>query len=166
MATNTIYFGTNREVTGPDHAPGLGDGYNATKPFHYRVGEVPVIRTGDPWRKVDQAYKAGDAFLYEERPAEGDAAAILGSTALFEGFRETMRDDPRDVIVFIHGFSNSFESAMERAAEIRDAYLSPMTDPETGITAARGRREPLVFAFSWPSDARLVLGEGGTWAYS
>lgn len=165
MAVNTIYFGTNRDVTGPDDAPRFGDGHNREKPYFYRVGEVGVTKRGEPWADGDRAYEAGGALLYAEHPAEAGAEALLGSTRLFEGLRETMRDNPRDAIVFIHGFANSFESAMERAAELRDAYLSPMTDPETGVVAARGR-EPMVFAFSWPSDARLLLGEGRAWAYS
>jgi esterase/lipase superfamily enzyme len=168
---NTVYYGTNRVVESEDPVR-FGDAYNAGKPYYFRVGEVPVEKVGDPWNTPDGAYRCGQPILYGERPPEDGKAAVLGSKGLFDGLRQTMIDDPRDVLIFLHGFANTFESAMERAAELRDAYLSPATDRETGALKSRGR-EPLVFAFSWPSDGVSVGLAGGAlgddtrkWAYS
>ena len=171
MAVNTIYYGTNRVVESEDPVR-FGHAYNAGKPYYFRVGEVPVTRKGNGWKKPDAAYRCGQPVLYAEKPPEDGAPALLGSQGLFDGLRQTMIDDPRDVLVFLHGFANTFESTMERAAELRDQYLSPATDPATGELIGRGR-EPLVFAFSWPSDGVAVGLAGGAlgddtrkWAYS
>ena len=170
MAANTIFFGTNRLVEQESPAK-FGNPYNADKPYYFRVGEVKVRKTGDSWKNPDKAYKCGKAKLFAETPSE-DGDEVLGSAELFQRLQGTMRDDPRDVIVFLHGFANSFESAMERAAELRDQYLSPKTNADTGELASRGR-EPLVFAFSWPSDGVTMGMAGGAegsderkWAYS
>lgn len=172
MATNKIYFGTNRLVLSEKPAK-FGDPYNADKPYYFRVGEVEVERRGDSWARPDDAYACGQPVLYAEKPSpKNPAREILGSAKLFHELRETMVNDPRDVLIFIHGFASTFESAMERAAELRDQYLSPKTDPATGTLQKRGR-EPLVFAFSWPSDGVTVgtaTGAAGSdrrkWAYS
>lgn len=171
MATNTIFFATNRNIA--SHEPvRFGSGFAEGRPYYYRVGEVGVTKRGNPWKKPKKAYKTGDPTLYDERPGDTEAGIeeILGSTALFDLMRETMLESPRDVIVHLHGFANSFDSAMERAAQLRDAYLSPPRDPETGELGPRGR-EPLVFSFAWPS-AEKTFGDADPdpdefrWAYS
>ena len=169
MASNVVYFGTNRAVIAED-PPAFGNAHSAVKPYHFRIGEAVVEKVGDSWREADQAYRMRSARLYPESAADDPAQTVAGSRTLFDTLRGSVRDDPRDVLVFIHGFANTFESAMERAAELRDQYLSPATDPKTGEIKKRGR-EPLVFAFSWPSDGVTVgtAVDGGSdkrWAYS
>lgn len=171
MASNTIFFGTNRLIEREDPAK-LGDPYNAERPYHFRIGKVDVEKRADSWAKPDKAYRCGQPVLFPERAATNGKAALLGSRTLFDNLHDTMKNDRRDVIVFLHGFASSFESAMERAAELRDQYLSPPTDDRTGALE-RGRREPLVFAFSWPSDGTTIGLAGGAagddkrrWAYS
>lgn len=155
MAANTIYFGTNRQIVREKPAR-LGNSYNADRPYYFRVGEVSVAKVGDSWKDPDKAYKCGKPVLYREKPGRANPAnEVLGSSKLFESLHATMRNDPRDVLIFLHGFASPFEGAMERAAELRDQYLSPRTDPDTGILGKRGR-EPLVFAFSWPSDGKVA----------
>jgi esterase/lipase superfamily enzyme len=170
MAVNTVYFGTNRAVL-DEAKPAFGNAHNTTKPFHYRIGEAQVEKVGDSWKNADKAYRLKSARLYEEHEGDAEHKAVLGSQTLFDTMRGTVADSPRDVIVFLHGFANTFESAMERAAELRDAYLSPATDTGKMELMARGR-EPLVFAFSWPSDG-VTVGTAETggdderrWAYS
>jgi len=172
MATNTVYFATNRVVLseGADGTAAFGNGHHAEKPFHYRVGQVEVERLGHPWREGDAAYRAGVPKLFKETPPSAEnPQGELGSTKLFEAMREIMASadasEPRDAVVFIHGFANSFASAMERAAEIKDAYRAPRIDPDTGEALPHGR-EPLVFAFSWPSDGALFFDDRIGWAYS
>lgn len=170
MATNTVFFGTNRNPD-PSAPFGLSNAYNAEKPYYYRIGKVEVEKVGHPWHDVDAAYKCGQPEIFEEVPAEGGKPQILGSTQAFDAMRTTMLEDPRDVIVHLHGFANSFDGAMERAAEIRDAYLSTPTDTKTGALKSRGK-EPLVFSFSWPSDGVTMGTAAGAdpekrkWAYS
>jgi esterase/lipase superfamily enzyme len=169
MATNKVYFGTNRAVI-DEATAAFGNAHNTTKPFHFRIGEAMVEKVGDGWKKPDEAYRLKSATLYPETSGDADNEALLGSKTLFNTLRGSVAESPRDVIVFLHGFANTFASSMERAAELRDAYLSPATDPEKQELMSRGR-EPLVFAFSWPSDGVTVgtaetSGEGRQWAYS
>lgn len=171
MATK-IYFGTNRNVVNGTPVA-FGNGHHADKPYYYRIGEVEVTRVAKPWDAPDTAYRCGQPVLYDEEPARDGLPAVLGSTALFDTLRTTMRHDSRDVLIFIHGFASTFESAMERAAELADGYLAPgAQDPSLPPKAGRGLK-PLVFAFSWPSDGITVgfgtgaVGEDGRkWAYS
>lgn len=169
MAENKIYFGTNRVVLAED-PPAFGDRHNVERPYYFRIGEAHVEKVADGWRKPDKAYRLRRAELYPEQGPEDGEPAVLGSRRLFEQLRRDAAESPRDVLVFLHGFANTFDSAMERAAELRDQYLSPPSDPETGERKARGR-EPLVFAFSWPSDGvafgTATSGDGSRkWAYS
>lgn len=169
MAENTVFFGTNRAVLAED-PPEFGNGHNTGKPYHFRIGEAVVEKVGDSWKNPDDAYRLKSARLYPEQESDDPDLALLGSKTLFETLRSTVQESPRDVIVFLHGFANTFASSMERAAELRDQYLSPATDPKTGELKKRGR-EPLVFAFSWPSDGVTVgtaeSGDGErSWAYS
>lgn len=172
MASATIFFGTNRNVISEKPAK-FGNGFDSEAPYFFRVGEVEVEKIGHPWKNADAAYRCGQPVLYPQKPADPakNKGEMLGSTKLFDTLRKTMREDPRDVLVHLHGFANSFESAMERAAELRDAYLSPPTEAGTGLLATRSRM-PLVFSFSWPSDG-VTLGkaqgadpEKRKWAYS
>lgn len=172
MAANTIFFGTNRNHDAATRFT-FGNSYSPDKPYYYRVGEVEVERVGHPWRDVDAAYRCGTPKLYDEEPADPATGKppVLGSAQLFDRLRGTMLEDPRDVIVHLHGFACDFGMAMERAAEIRDAYLSRPTDPETRDLAGK-EKEPLVFSFSWPSDG-VTLGDAAgadpekrKWAYS
>ena len=172
MTERRIHFGTNRAVTtagdgtivfGDDAAPP----YQA-RPYLYRVGAARVRRLGEPWPMAGAAYRLAEARLAEEiRPSAERPDGAPGSRSVFEEMRRTMAGDPRDALVFVHGFASSFASAMERAAELGDSYLSPDTDPATG-GLTRGARTPLAFAFAWPSDGALVLGDDATpgWAYS
>jgi esterase/lipase superfamily enzyme len=59
----------------------------------------------------------------------------LGSRDIFEKLRTDMQQGERPTLVIVHGFSNSFTDAIERAATILDFY---------GIDANG-------FAFTWPS---------------
>lgn len=164
-----IFFGTNRDVLA-EEPPAFGDTHNTGRPYHYRVGRAEVQRFGNGWREPDAAYAFQSAALFPERPASDTRGALLGSAQALEQMRKTTREDPRDVLVFLHGFANTFAMTMERAAELRDQYLSPHTDPDSGALGERALK-PLVFAFSWPSDGVTAgraetSGRGRAWAYS
>jgi esterase/lipase superfamily enzyme len=81
-------------------------------------------------------------------PAKGSAARVL------DAWLRDAHDQGAIALFFIHGFSNSFNSAVGRAAQIAEFYA--------------GAGVPLVpLAFSWPSDGRVInpqmlgLGLGG-----
>lgn len=81
-------------------------------------------------------------------PAKGSCAKAL------DAWLKEAHDQDAIALVFIHGFSNSFNSAVGRAAQIAEFYQ------DAGV-----RLVPL--AFSWPSDGRVIdpqmlgLGLGG-----
>lgn len=169
MAGTTVFFGTNRAITAED-PPVFANAHSFGKPYHFRIGEALVEKVGDSWRDTDKAFRLRSARLYPEAEMDDPAKIVAGSRTLFDKLRSTVHDEPRDVIVFIHGFANTFDSAIERAAELSVQYLSPATDQKTGDLMSRGR-QPLVFAFSWPSDGvtvgTAIDGQGErSWAYS
>lgn len=47
-------------------------------------------------------------------PAPG-VAPLFGSRTIFDAIRQSMSVDRKPTLVFIHGFSNSFQDAIERA---------------------------------------------------
>jgi esterase/lipase superfamily enzyme len=158
-----IYFATNRNIE--SEAPlRLGNRFNAERDFFYRVGKVPVSRRPSPEDPWDGAYAVdmANAALFPETAPGPGLAEVPGSRVAFGEVSGAMQAQSRDVLLFIHGFASSFESAMQRAAELRDQYLAPRLAP-LAAKAGSGRtgpaREPLAFAFSWPSDG-VSLGAG------
>ena len=154
-----VYFATNR--TEPRGGrKGFGDRFNTEGPHFYEVG-----RAGVTWGAVDDDGKPVDPddFTVDwqvqkgQRPrpetvdetvpethrkqAKGEKP---GSHVLFDELRRDMTAGGRDALVFIHGFANSFESGIARAALLGEEYRI-----QRGDTPAH---KPHVFAFSWPSD--------------
>jgi esterase/lipase superfamily enzyme len=76
---------------------------------------------------------------------------VTGSARLFQELREKMQAEGQDALIYIHGFANGFDSAMARAAQIKEAYrITPYRDGQAGEPY-----EPSMFAFSWPSDGKI-----------
>lgn len=130
-----VYFATNRRILKEGPPPEFGDRFNDKGPQELRFGSAKV-------KKVRGAYKVDSIVLAPERlPDEGEE--LLGSRATYETLRERMGADNLDVLCFIHGYASNMDSALERAAELKDKYRVD-------------GREPHVFVFSWPSDGALV----------
>lgn len=141
-----IYFATNRNLTRDKEHP-FGERFHQDGPHFYRVGAAEVERVSDD---PDDGYEVREISIAPERqpsPVTG-RRAVLGSTALFEELRGKMARDKRDVVGFIHGFGNTFESSLARAAQLKQEYL--ITPPEGGEPY-----EPHMFVFSWPSNGRV-----------
>ena len=139
----SVYFATNRSYEG-NQPTDYGDRFHPLGPQFYRVGTAEVVRASD---HPDDGYKVKQVKTAPEKSAKekDDEKAKLGSTALFTALREAPADDDcaRDILVYVHGFANSFQNALMRAGQVADAY-----------TVAQGGHSvrPDVFAFSWPSD--------------
>ncbi|GAB4195354.1 MAG: hypothetical protein Tsb002_27750 [Wenzhouxiangellaceae bacterium] len=73
---------------------------------------------------------------------EASGRVKLGSNQLLEIVQQQMTDEQCDALIFVHGFSNTFEMCLERAAELKDKYQSNEV------------KEMVTFVFSWPSDGR------------
>lgn len=128
--STTVFFATNRVVNGPMD----------------RVGSYTTNITS-PLRPQDVTY--GTAFVDSANLTADTVGAITSIQALQQGsFADSIVDDlsagTRDILVFIHGFANSFENAITRAAFNRE-WLS------------QGGADTAVVAFSWPSSGHVIL---------
>jgi esterase/lipase superfamily enzyme len=135
--TIRVYFATNRCPDDPDEPTEFLDHACGEDPQNLRFGaaEVDLKR-----RKV--------AFTVAPERHVGDPdRQVLGSAEIFDRLRQDMCDDPADCLFFIHGFANTFELALLRAAEIREFYARG---------AAPLSKKLHLFAFCWPSDGVLL----------
>jgi esterase/lipase superfamily enzyme len=138
-----VYFATNRNLTRKKSPDRFGDRFHEDGPQFYRVGLGSVKKKSD---KPDKGFKLTDLTLQEE--STSGPPVKLGSREVFKKLRDQMRKDRRDILVYIHGFANSFGSSLERAAQIADQYR--ITRPD-GV-----EYRPYMFAFSWPSNGKVV----------
>src|SRR5512147_2906588 len=103
-----VYFATNRDFNGSLTEPEFGERFNADGPQYFRVGRAKVERKGG------DDYKYKSAQVEAEEPNEN----TLGSRSMFDDLRKTLQTTKQDVILFIHGFANTFENSIERAAQL------------------------------------------------
>ena len=131
MANVTVYFATNRVPQG------------ATTDWQSYRGDI--IPPTDP-----------SQIIYAEAFVEGTDLAVEGSGAITAishpqtgGFESGVAQDivgsGKNILVFIHGFANSFLNSIARAAYNREWFAA------SGANAA----DTTVIAFSWPSLGQL-----------
>jgi len=128
----TVYFGTNRVVTNPTDAVA---GYTAT-----------MVPPSNP-----AAMTYGVAFVDGVDLATDTAGTVTQIANIQQGkFADNIIADlsapGRNLLVFIHGFDNTFSDAITRAAENRE-WLAASGNPQADTT---------VIAFSWPSKGQIV----------
>ncbi|HET6605740.1 MAG TPA: alpha/beta hydrolase [Rhodopila sp.] len=128
----TVYFATNRQVINPSDPIG---------------GYPPAII---PPSSPDQM-TYGTAFVDDVDIATNAQGVVsqIGSTNKGSFPPQALADlsaSGRDMLVFIHGFDNTFSDAITRAAFNRE-WLAASGEPATDTT---------VIAFSWPSLGKLV----------
>lgn len=128
----TVYFATNRVITGP-----AGD---------WRSYGTGIATPSDP-----SAIRYATAFVDNTNLTADKTGAIQQIQNVQQGgFSQSAVEDlsapGRNLLVFVHGFANSFENAITRAAFNRE-WLA-----QSGIAAA----DTTVVAFTWPSLGRLL----------
>lgn len=135
-----VYFATNRKpLTGADGQKivDFGSELGPIGGLAVRYGSIRVtVERGKAALVKDSLVVAPEQLI-----GPADFIPKLGSNTIFDALRQSMKTQNRPTLVFVHGFSNSFTDAAERAATIKDFY---------GIDAN-------IFAFSWPSRASPVL---------
>ncbi len=131
-----VFYATNRNVI-DEKKPEFGKNFNEARPHALRFGAAQV-------KKSKGEYEVSKIHLVPDAPSDDTAKdQPLGSKQIFELLRQNMAGKKRDVICLIHGYASDFETALARAAELKDKYR------------CQGK-EPFVFVFSWPSDAQMI----------
>jgi esterase/lipase superfamily enzyme len=128
----TVYFATNRQVTNAQDAV---NGYPAAM--------VPPL---DPTQIT-----YGTATVTGVDIPSNTQGVVSGVTDISKGgfsqsAIQTLSNAGNDLLIFIHGFDNTFSDAVTRAAFNRE-WLAASGAPRTDTT---------VIAFSWPSSGQLV----------
>lgn len=162
-----VYFATNREHRTKKGQPFFGERFHQDGSHVFRVGRALVDRDGDTYTasmagvtvyqealakqdpRVDELFGDPDlppevALREAQRRVTEDPrrTPTLGSRTVFAELRRRMAEDQCDVILFVHGYASTFQSALERAAQLKYEYLI-------------GEQQALMFCFSWPSNGRL-----------
>jgi esterase/lipase superfamily enzyme len=128
----TVYFATNRVISGPAN--------------NYRSYTNAIVSPSDP-----TAITYATAFVNDANLTADTVGAITSIQSISKGaFTAEAIDDlsspGRNLLIFIHGFDNSFENAITRAAFNQQWFA------QSGIAAAN----TTVIAFSWPSLGKLI----------
>ena len=132
-----IYFATNRNMQGRLTQPRFGGRTHKDGPEFYRVGTAAVQKVSND---LDDGYEIRDVKVKSEGVTNPNNR---GSDELFAEMRQDIREQACDVLVYIHGFANSFENSISRAAQLHELYEIHHQDKF---------KHPVVFAFSWPSN--------------
>ncbi len=143
----TVYFVTNRNRS-KKRDEVFGERFNEDGPQFYRVGRAEMDHVSGDW---DESYKVRSVEVLAERKPnpETGRGGLLGSSRLLREIRHEAQKGRRDVIVLIPGFANTFESSLQRAAQIKQRYL--IEPPDGGEPY-----EPHMILFSWPSNGRTI----------
>jgi esterase/lipase superfamily enzyme len=132
MANVTVYFATNRVAQGP------------TSDWHSYGADI-VAPTDSSLLTYATAFVEGTDLAIE-----GSGAITAISHAQAGGFDPDVSGDiigsGSNLLIFIHGFANSFLNAITRAAHNREWFAA------SGVNAAN----TTVIAFTWPSLAQLI----------
>lgn len=130
-----VYFATNRNLEAKT-PPRFGNEFHKEGPHYLRYGRAEV-------KKSRGRYTVDKVHLADEKiPESGKETPVLGSKAVYETLRARMAEGNNDVLCLIHGYAATFDSALERAAELQDKY-------------GKGRKLQ-AFVFSWPANGRMV----------
>lgn len=156
--TYTVYYGTNRKpVSATDRSQGFGTERDESGAIHRGRCKV-LINKGHEFGSLGERNLIQRWFLGDDRVLlrniHGLASDAFG--AEIQAILTRLRPGQADVVVYIHGYNNSFEEASVRAAQIGFDLKVP------GVMAF----------FSWPSlgsssyqcykaDARTVAASTG-----
>jgi esterase/lipase superfamily enzyme len=137
--TTTVYFATNRAVNNPQESPN-----------NYTLNMIAATE--------EMSY--GTAFV-DSADFPGDNVGVIRSLQDFRkgNFSDAARRDigsgGRNILVFIHGFANSFGDAITRAGFNRE-WLA-----KSGVPGA----DTTVIAFCWPSRGHVIEPPFPSFAY-
>ena len=155
MTESTVYFATNRMPLGDpprtflNRPTSFGDG------TALRFGKALVSHADRPVNEDDDALlRRINLQVADERSHAdtSDGTPMLGSAAIYKEMAAEAAKG-RDILVFIHGYWNSFPASIAGAAYVHHQLMAGRR------TAYGPGAEPppwVLFAFCWPSYDRLV----------
>jgi esterase/lipase superfamily enzyme len=128
----TVYFATNRTRNGP--------------PENWRSYTSNIVAPSNPNAVLYATAFVDNTNLTADKTGAITSIQNIGAGAFTDEVRDDLAAVGRNLLVFIHGFDNSFENAITRAAFNREWFAG------SGVAAA----DTSVVAFSWPSLGKLI----------
>jgi esterase/lipase superfamily enzyme len=128
----TVHFATNRVLDGP-----------ADDVASYSES---VVAPSNPNEVTYGTAFVNDANLTADTIGAITSIQTIGQGQFSQSAIDDLSDPGRNLLVFIHGFDNSFENAITRAAFNQQWFAA------SGLQGA----ETSVVAFSWPSRGKLI----------
>lgn len=128
----TVHFATNRVLDGP--------------PDQVASYSESVVAPSNPNEVTYGTAFVNDANLTADTIGAITSIQTIGKGQFSQSAIDDLSDPGRNLLVFIHGFDNSFENAITRAAFNQQWFAaSGLDDAETSVVA-----------FSWPSAGKLI----------
>ena len=133
----TVFYGTNRRRNSDAFDAVSGEVPDNRKLW---LGKASIEMVGDP-AKTEVRRRL---LAHPEIPGDDDFSDPDSGTAagLLDAWLDTAVDRQAVALFYLHGFANSFGSALERAAQITEFYSDHVALAP--------------FAFSWPSDGLVI----------
>jgi esterase/lipase superfamily enzyme len=128
----TVYFATNRRLNGPAE--------------NWRSYGTSIVSPSDPAAVTYATAFVDNADLTADKTGLIESIQNVRSGSFSPQVLADLSEPGRNLLVFIHGFDNSFENALTRAAFNREWFA------RSGVEAA----DTTVIAFSWPSLGKLL----------
>jgi len=128
----TVHFATNRVLDGP--------------PDDVASYSESVVAPSNPNEVTYGTAFVNDANLTADTIGAISSIQTIGKGQFSQSAIDDLSDPGRNLLVFIHGFDNSFENAITRAAFNQQWFAA------SGLQQA----ETSVVAFSWPSRGKLI----------
>lgn len=132
MAPVTVYFATNRIPSGD--------------PANWQSYGADIVAPTDASQVTYATAFVDDIDLDAEDSGHISAISNIQHDIFSEDVRDDIIGSGKNILVFIHGFANSFKHAITRAAFNRDWFA------ESDISSA----DTTVVTFTWPSLGQLV----------
>lgn len=132
-----IYFATNRRPNSQAKPTNFDGEFSKNGLADLRFGRVELRNKK---LKIDLA---GENLVKDENRGRLDSTkSKLGSVGVMTAVRETMQNQHKDVVVFLHGYNVSFAEAVADATKLQ--------------TELNKGNKCMVVLFSWPSDGSMM----------
>lgn len=132
MMLTTVYFATNRALEGPAE--------------DWTSYGTDIVAPSDPSQITYATAFVDNTDLTADTTGAIQSIENVSTGRFSQSAIDDLSNPGRNLLVFIHGFDNSFEAAITRAAFNREWFAA------SGVAAA----DTTVVAFTWPSLGKLI----------